>query len=351
MSNGQVRTTDRAMNQLDQFITLVTYNIRFPELTMPNKPEFFGLVGTEQQYKNIMTLGRLKVFPKAVMDRTFATLGRNPVERMKLSRSRVQGYLQQRAFQFAGGLAWGLVDESLIGFIEMCNAERAYFNTSRDEVLAHYEEMKRESLVFWRGKSHLYSISPDQMEAAIQRTFPSETKIRERFTFNVLNYTIQAPEFLQASEDSTAEQLAVIRARNEVAAAAGKELGVAVTSFQRDVVAQLRERTTSMFNDLREAVSKGEWNQKSINSVIKFCDNFKSLNFMNDRQLERFLNTQKAELNKFDAQHIKKDSDAFTAMQNFLGSAIDGANAIAQANADEVVKEFQSFGARTIDPF
>ena len=72
---------------------------------------------------------------------------------------------------------------------------------------------------------------------------------------------------------------------------------------------------------------------------------------MNDRQLERFLTAQKAELNKFDAQHIKKDSDAYTAMQNFLGSAIDGANAIAQANADEVVKEFQSFGARTIDPF
>jgi hypothetical protein len=351
MSNGQVETTDRAMHQLDKFITLVTYNIRFPELTMPNKPEYFGMTGTEEQYKNIMTLGRLKVFPKAVMDRTFRGLTKNPVERMKLSRSRVQGYLQQRAFQFAGGLAWGLVDEALIGFIEMCNAERSHFNTNRDIVIAHYDEMKSQSVEFWQGKSHLYSIAPDRMAQAIRQTFPSETKLRERFSFNVLNYTIQAPEMLSTDGATSAEQLAVIRARNEVASTAGRELGIAVSAFQRDVVTQLRQRTTGMFNDLRESVSKGEWNQKSINSVIKFCDNFKSLNFMNDIQLERFLEAQKAELAKFDAKDIKKDSSAFTAMQEFLGSAIEGANAIQQADAEAVVKEFQSFGARTFDPF
>jgi len=326
--------------------TLVQHSVRYPNPQMPNRPEFFGLPENSEN-KKIRSLGRMKLFPEEVQAEVFGDDAKDsPLQKLALIRSRLQGFINTFTIPFANGLANAMPDSKLPAFSALVGQWQKEFNEARSQYLNSYDDLQEESITFWRKHAELYKVTPQQMEDAIRGFFDPIEKFEDKFLFQVLHFNVTTPADIAKEGIPTAEQEAIYEARQKVAQESAAKLREARDQFIVDAVTEMRERATKTFNELKLSVEEDKWNQKSINSVLKFIDQFKDMNFFDDKELEAFLEQQRTMFSQT-AKDIKADkSGNMTAgLQKNIDEAIGKLKEMAAADKQEVIKKFQKLGS------
>lgn len=343
-------STQNAFNTLQ---TLLIHSVAFPHPTMGNKPEMFGIDATSVDIKKFMSLGACKLFPEEVQREVFGSLENSPIHKWELIRSRFQAFISSYTFEFMHGAARSLPAAKLPACTALEDRLRSEGEAAKEDYIEHYDELKEASIRFWRARHEFYQISPDQMEQAVRNSFPSLSKIRNHFNFNVIYMEMRAPELLgQFNEIDAMEKQEVLEARNRVAREAGHKLKEEVDSFIGDVAQDLENKTKAALQSLQESIKSGKWNQKSINSVLSFAESFKEINFIGYTDLQAFMDEFKTQLQGYNARDVKADEGLQESLSNFLDESVGQLEEIAEQDKADILSSFGNMGSgRKVRPF
>jgi len=335
--------TDDVKN-IQKKMTLIFHSCRFPDPAMPNKPEYFGL--SDKLYiKRIMSLGKSKLFPNEVLTKVFGTTADSPIQKLKIIRSRLQNFIDQYSFSFMNGLARSIPNTKLAEFSKIVASLSDEFHDAEAEYLLNLPKLTLQSIEFWKNKKDLFDVSEQNITNAIKRATHKSKINSYSFHFEVTHFAISTPESLEI-ETVNDEEIAILEARQEVVAASIQDLKISVAKFQTQVVHDLRTKYQQAFSGLQESLKSGKFNQKSINSVLKMCDEFKNLNIMEDKTLEKFVEEWKSRLKTDSAKNIKTDDQMNKEFSMFLAGEIK--------KLEEIKDEEEDFGetiTREVDPF
>ena len=133
---------------------------------------------------------------------------------------------------------------------------------------------------------------PERLVATIEASFPYPDQMERYDGFDIQRFQIALPQHMAAELVSASEQQAVIEARQK------QKIRTDVQSFVADCVASLREQTAQLCEDMLQSINGCETgvHQKTLNRLVKFIDQFKSMNFVNDTVMEQQLESVKKEL-------------------------------------------------------
>ena len=341
-------STQQAFRSLQ---TLIVHSVGFPHPSMSNKPEFFGLDATKENIKKFMSLGKMRLFPSEVQERVFGSMDDSPIHEWELIRSQFQSFVNSYTFAFMN-IGRSLPIAKLPACTELERLLKLRGEDAKIKYIAHYEQLKDESIRFWRDHSELYHISADDMELFIRASFPKRDSIEDKFRFTVSYFEAMPPELIgQVNQIDALEKQGVIEACNKVASEAGKQLKEQVDEFVVSVAADLEEKTKVALCSLIDSIKSGKWNQKSINSVLKFAEEFHDINFINYTELQEFMDGFKVQLSEYKAQDVKSDTTLTESMTDFLNQSVGQLEEMAQEDKQEVLRGFGSMGRRKLRPF
>jgi len=334
---------------ISQLITLVHHSVKFLDPCLPNRPEFFNIPNPG---KSIMSFGRIKLFNDEILKELFQEIHESPIYKMRLIRSRLQAFIDMFTFPYLDGLARALPDSMLSEFRSLVNQLEKEFDEQVKIFISNYPNMHTASINYFVSHPDLYpGFTEEQMEFAIRNKLDKyRSNIDSRFLFSVTHFDIKPVDMTTSESDLTEKQIQ-IEARNKVAQEAGAKLSHMVDSFKEEVRKDLRESAVNAFTDLLQAIKDDKWNQKSINSTIKYIDRFKNLNFLNDKELEKFLSDKRKEMETVSAQEIKKNSGSSEHFKSMIENSVNELKKMAAEEKKALVDEFGAVGKRSIDPF
>jgi len=340
---------DDKVKDMSKLITLVFHSVRFPDPSLPNKPEFFNVPDVS---KNVMSFGRIKLFNDDVLTEVFGSKTDNPLYEMRLIRSRLQAFIDQFTFSYMNGLGNALPDAALVAFRTIVDDLAVEFELQQAKYQDRYPQLKEASKAYFGAKPELYhGVTSSEMKAAIEAKLNSYSySIEDKFLFQVTHFEVKPVE-MEMTQSDIAEKQVQIEARNEIAKKAGADFGKMINEFQATVRKDLRDSAVKAFEDLLNSINEEKWNQKSINAVLKYCDKFKKLNFLNDKELEKFLDKQKEALNTISAQEVKKTDGSVSSFQGMVSESVGELKKMANEEKQAFKDSFGSMGKRTFDPF
>jgi hypothetical protein len=86
--------------------------------------------------------------------------------------------------------------------------------------------------------------------------------------------------------------------------------------------------------------------QKTLNRLVKFIEQFKTMNFANDQVMEQHLETVKKELLSKTAEEYRDSSVARARLKRGLSSLANQAKQLAKQDATQLVNRFGEMGRR-----
>jgi hypothetical protein len=121
-----------------------------------------------------------------------------------------------------------------------------------------------------------------------------------------------------------------------------------VQSFVADCVASLREQTAQLCQDMLQSINGCETgiHPKTLNRLVRFVDQFKSMNFANDTVMEQQLEGVKKELLSKTAEEYRDSAVARVRLKNGLSQLANHAKQLARSDATELVQRFGELGRR-----
>jgi hypothetical protein len=168
------------------------------------------------------------------------------------------------------------------------------------------------------------------------------------FGFDVQVFQISLPERLELDLITLADQEQIILARQQAAQEAGEKIRKGTESFVADCVASLREQTAQLCQEMLDSIGGSETgvHQKTLNRLVKFIDQFKAMNFVNDTVMEQQLEQTKKELLSRTAEEYRDSAVARNRLVQGLGQLRDKAKQLAKADATVIVQRFGELGRR-----
>ncbi|MEI6809735.1 MAG: hypothetical protein WCN95_13520, partial [bacterium] len=145
------------------------------------------------------------------------------------------------------------------------------------------------------------------------------------------------------------EQQSIVNARQEAARSAADKISQDTDKFVADCVATMRQETAQICNEMLESMKGGKTDgvhQKTLNRLMAFINQFKSLNFAGDHELENMLEHARKELLSKTAEHYRDNSGAQGQLRQGLKQLADAARDMAQASPREIVERFGQMGVR-----
>jgi hypothetical protein len=144
------------------------------------------------------------------------------------------------------------------------------------------------------------------------------------------------------------DQEELIRVRQQAAQAAGQKIRSGVESFVADCVATLREQTGQLCQEMLASINTSETgvHQKTLNRLVKFIEQFKQMNFVNDTAMEQQLEGVRKELLSRSAEEYRDHTGARNRLVQGLSQLRDTANHLARQDATELVQRFGEMGRR-----
>ena len=192
------------------------------------------------------------------------------------------------------------------------------------------------------------SDNPERVLATIEASFPPAGTLDRAFGFATYLFQISAPERLGMDLVTIGDQQNLIAARQTAATEAAARIREETERFVSDCVASLREQTAKLCDEMLESIRTSETgvHQKTLNRLIKFVDQFKSLNFAGDQVMEQQLETVRKELLSSTAEEYRDDVFARQRLVNGLKSLAEQAQQLAKQDATELVQRFGELGRR-----
>jgi Protein of unknown function (DUF3150) len=327
------------MNSLLQILTregvLINVSVRYWRGCKKLKAEDIGLK-TDDVSDRLISLGHKRLLPK---DATAA---------LALVESRTHALVEANSFPFLNGLAHFLPNAKLQEVTGKLKELEAEFWAAKAKFLEQYGTLREAALKEWRTMARKLSPNPEQVLATIEASFPPVGTLERSFGFDQHLFQISAPERLGLDLVSLGDQENLIAARQKAATEAAARIKEETERFVSDCVASLREQTAKLCEEMLESIRTSETgvHQKTLNRLIKFIDQFKSLNFAGDQDMEQQLETVRKELLSRTAEEYRDDVFARQHLVNGLNSLAEQARELAKHDATELVERFGELGRR-----
>jgi hypothetical protein len=261
------------------------------------KPEDIGLE-KKNLSDQLISLGHKRLLPK------------DALAPLAVIEGRAHALVEANTFPFLNGLGHFLPNSKLAEVTEKLEELETEFWEAKKAFLQKYASLRQSASKDWR-------------------------KMAEKL--------VKDPELVNASE-----QQAIIEARQKAAQEAGQKIRNDVESFVADCVASLREQTAQLCEDMLSSINGCETgvHQKTLNRLVRFIDQFKSMNFANDKVMEQQLETVKKELLSKTAEEYRDSAVARARLKNGLSQLANHAKQLARSDATELVQRFGELGRR-----
>jgi hypothetical protein len=314
---------------------LIDVSVRYWRASKKLKAEDLGL-DPDTVTNHLISLGHKKLLPKEAL-KTFA-----------LIESRAHSLVEAGTFPFLGGLARFLPNARLADTTTRLNELEAEFDQACRRFMADYGELRvAASREWWEAARKLVS-DPDRLVATIEASFPEPGRMDRYFGFSTQMFQIRAPESLGVELIDAADQQEIARARAQAAADAARQINNGVQGFVTDCVGTLREETATLCEQMLASMQSGQTgvHQKTLNRLVKFIDQFKTLNFAGDQEMEAHLERARSELLSMSAEEYRDSDTARRRLTDGLRGLADTAREMARQDAQDVVERFGIMGKR-----
>lgn len=331
------------MNQNPQLLDILTregvlinVSVRYWRAQIKLKPQDLGLEDIKVSNR-LISLGHKKLLPKEA----FAPFS--------LLEGRAHALTEASTFPFLGGIARFLPNANVAKVREKLMEMEQEFLTEKARFIGEYEHWQQASVDEWRRFARKLEVNEQTLLNTIRAAFPSLEKVSRSFGFETRLFQVALPESLKEEATNFAQQQAVLQAREAVATEAAQRLQHDTQSFVSDCVATLREQTAGICQEMLSSIGGGKTDgvhQKTLNRLVRFIDQFKSLNFAGDSELEAQLEGARKELLSRTAEEYRDSAYAQRQLVTGLTALKDRARELAKTDAAEVVQRFGEQGKR-----
>ena len=326
-------------NQLLDVLTregvLIDVSVRYWRASKKLRPEDLGL-DPDDVTESLISLGHKKLLPREAL-KPFA-----------LIEGRARSLVEAGTFPFLNGLGRFLPNARLGEVTGKLAGLETEFEQARRRFMADYGELRVGAAREWYDAARKLVSDPDRLVATIEASFPEPGRMARYFGFSTQLFQIRAPESLGLGLVSAADQEEIARARAKAAADAARQISEGVQSFVGDCVATLREETARLCDEMLVSMQSGKTgvHQKTLNRLVKFIDEFKTLNFAGDREMEAQLERARRELLGRSAEEYRDSGAARDRLKAGLRGLAGTARDLARQDAREVVERFGVMGRR-----
>lgn len=314
---------------------LVKVSVRYWRGTKKLKPEDLGLKEADVSDR-LISLGHKRLLPKD------ALAGLAVVE------GRAHALVEANTFPFLNGIAHFLPNARLDEVTAKLEEMQTEFWQAKQSFLGKYASLRREASAEWRRMADKLVTDPERLVAVIESSFPFPNRMDRYYGFDVQLFQIALPQRMETDLVSLTDHREVIAARHKAAAEAGQKIRRNVESFVADCVASLREQTAQLCTEMLHSINHSETgvHQKTLNRLVRFIDQFKQMNFVNDTVMEEQLETVRRELLSKTAEEYRDNARAKTRLVNGLSQLANHASQLAKQDATELVQRFGQVGVR-----
>jgi len=276
-------------------------------------------------------------------------LPRDALARFALIEGRAHAAIEKNSFLFLGGIARYVPNRNLERLTNILNGLKDEFTAEVETFMSRYDDLRESALTEWREAAYGLHVPPDELLGRIESNFPSSMKLRDSFRFDMHFYQVTAPESLRLEAVQAADQAAVARARSFVANGAAIKLAAETESFVADCVLSLRAQAAQICDEMLASMREGKTegvHQKTLNRLVKFIDDFKSLNFAGDEELEAILAKARKDLLSKSADEYRDNASAHAKLTSGLKKLGNEARRLATQESKEIVERFGQLGVR-----
>lgn len=267
---------------------------------------------------------------------------------LSLIEGRAHALVEANTFPFLNGLAHFLPNAKLQEVLEKLDELKASFWTAKAQFLQQYSSLRQSASIEWRAMAEKLVKDPDRLVATIEASFPFPEQMDRYYGFEMQLFQIALPQNLSAELIAAGDQQALVDARQKAAYEASAKIRSGVESFVADCVSSLREQTAQLCEDMLSSINNSETgvHQKTLNRLVRFVDQFKQMNFVNDTEMEQQLEQVKRQLLSKTAEQYRDSVTQRTRLKQGLSQLASHARSLAQQDASEIVQRFGELGHR-----
>ena len=326
------------LNVLSHEGVLVNVSVRFWRAHKKLNASDLGL-DPDDVTDRLISLGHKKLLPKDAL-KDFA-----------LIESRAHALVEANTFPFMGGLGHFLPNSKLAEVTGKLEEMEREFLSAQDRFMDQYATLRVDAAREWWEAARRLVSDPDRLVATIENSFPLVETMDRYFSFQTNLFQVTVPDGApQLDLISVADQQAIANARNKAAQEAGAKIRQGTQQFVSDCVATMRQETAKLCDQMLQSMSDGKTrggvHQKTLNRLIRFVDEFKSLNFAGDQEMEQTLERVRSQFLSRTAEEYRDDAKAQAKLRAGLGKLRDTAREMAQQDATEIVERFGAMGRR-----
>ena len=265
-----------------------------------------------------------------------------------LIESRAHALVESCSFPFLNGIARFVPNTRLAELTQGIERLQEEFRTTTLAFVAGYGTLRERALQEWREASVHLNGSAARLLATIEASFPPATEIHRKFIFDKQVFQVAVPESLRLESTTAEEQQEVIAARRRVAEDATRRMQADLDGFVRESVTALRQEAARIAGEVLATIDSSEngVHQRTLNRLSTFIDQFKTLNFAADTQLEATLERFRRDILSRSAEDYRNNSGAMGSLTEGLNRLRESAVQLAASDARDVVARFGQLGVR-----
>jgi hypothetical protein len=334
MNNG----SNQILEVLTREGVLINVSVRFWRGCKKLKAEDVGL-NPDDVSDRLISLGHKRLLPK------------DALAELSLIEGRAHALIDANTFPFLNGVGHFLPNTKLEEVTGKLKEMELEFWDARTHFLQRYARLRRDAAQEWRLMAEKLVKDPEQLMATIEASFPDPDHMGRFFSFDTSLFQITVPKKCSVEMIAMGDHQAIIKARAKAAADATEKIKRDTERFIADSIASLREQTAQLCDEILQSINGGKTegvHQKTLNRLVKFIDQFKSLNFANDSEMEEQLEKVRKELLSKTAQEYRDDSLAHRQLIQGVSKLRDTARELATQDAAELVQRFGELGRRRL---
>lgn len=314
---------------------LITVNLSYWRGHKKLKPEEVGLEPSKISNR-LVSLGHKRLLPRECF------------EKLSLIEGRVHAFIEENTFPFLGGLAHFLPNAKLEEVTERLKELENEFHNAKGVFIACYSSWRDVAIAEWQKMIDALNL-PNGQEVieAIKAAYPAQHRLEKFFGFETHMFQVVSP-MASAEAISLADQRGVIEARQRVAQEAEDRLRHETEVFVGECVTTLRAQTAQLCTEMLTSINTGETgvHQKTLNRLVHFIDQFRSLNFAGDRVMEDQLDEVRQQLLSRTAEQYRSNADWKQQLVSGLTDLADKAGQMATEDTAALVQRFGEMGKR-----
>jgi uncharacterized protein DUF3150 len=314
---------------------LINVSVRYWRGTKKLNAEDLGL-NPDEVSKRLVSLGHKRLLPK------------ESTEPLALVEGRAHAFVENNTFPFFNGLAHFVPNTKLEQVTSKLTALEQEFWKAKERFLDQYASSREAALGEWKEMAQKLVREPERLLAAIEASFPPVQKLEATFGFEMRLFQIAAPGGMGLDLVALGDQQRVIAARDQAAQEAAAKIRAETEAFVVDCVATLRAQTATLCEEMLASIQHSEngVHQKTLNRLIRFVEQFKQMNFVNDQAMEQQLERVRQELLSKGAQEYRDSAAARERLTQGLSNLAAHARHLIDTDVRELVERFGELGRR-----